>query len=66
MFNNDRQINNFLTLDDEFVNSNIYTYIRLDFDYPDKIEINKVEDERIDRFHPTKFTKSDIENLKQI
>jgi len=32
----------------------------------DKIEINKLEEEEIDRFHPTKFTKSDIQNLKQI
>ena len=60
MFNNDQQINNFLTLDDEFVKSNIDTDITLDFDYTDKVEINKVGDERMDRFHPTKFTKSNI------
>lgn len=66
MFDNDQQINNFLTLDDEFVNSNIDTYITLGFDYTEEVEINKVEDEKIDNFHPTKFTKLDIQNLKQI
>lgn len=66
MFNNDQQINIFLTLDDEFVNSNIDTDITLDFDYTDKVEVNEVEDENIDNFHPTKFTKLDIQNLKKM
>lgn len=66
VFTNDQQINNFLTLEEEFVKSNIDTDITLDLDFTEKIEINKLEDEEIDRFHPTKFTKSDIQNLKQV
>ena len=65
VFTNDQQINNFITLNEEFVNSNIDTNITLDLDFTDKIEINKLEYEEIDRFHPTKFTKSDIQNLKK-
>ena len=49
-----------MTLDEEFVNSNIDTDIALDFDYTDEVQINKVEDDQIDRFHPTNFTKLDI------
>lgn len=64
VFDNDQQINNFLTLDDEFLNSNIDTDITLAFDYTDKVENNEVEDEKIDNFHPTKFTKSDISKPK--
>ena len=66
MFAHDQQINNFLTLEEEFVNSNIDIDIKLDLDFKDKIEISKIEDEKIDRFHPTKFTKSDVENLEQV
>jgi len=66
VFTNDQQINNFLTLDEEFVNSKIDTNITLDLDFTDKIEINRLEDADKDRFHPTKFTKSNIQNLKQI
>ena len=36
-----------------------------DLDFKYEIEINEIEDEKIDRFHPTKFTKLDVENLKQ-
>ena len=60
VFENDHQINNFLTLNNEFVNTNIDIDIALDVDCSDKVEINKLEDDQIDRFHPTKFTKSDI------
>jgi len=63
---NDQQINNFLTLKEEFVNSNIDNDIKLDLDLTYKIEINKLEDEEIDRFNPTKFKKSDVQNLKQV
>lgn len=37
----------------------------LDFDYTNEVEINKVEDEKIDNFYPTKFTKYDIRNRKK-
>ena len=66
MFDKDQQIKNFLTLDDEFVNRNINTDMTLDFDCTAEVEITKVEDEKIDNFYPTKFTKSDIRNLKQM
>lgn len=66
VFANDKKINNFLTLEEEFVNSNIDIDIKLDHDFKDEIEINEIEDENIDRFHPSKFTKLDIENLKQV
>lgn len=59
VFDSHKKINIFFTLD-EFVNSNIDTNIELDFDYTDEVEINKVEHDQIDRFHPTKFTKSDF------
>lgn len=55
-----------MTLDNEFVNNNIDTDIALDVDFSDKVEINKLEDDQIDRFHPRMFTKSDIRNLKQM
>lgn len=45
MFGNDQQINHFLTLDEEFVNSNIDTDIAVDFDGSDRVEINKLEDD---------------------
>jgi len=60
VFNNDQQINNFLTLDEEFVNSYIDTDMTLNFDCTKEVEINKVEDEKIDNLYPTKFTISDI------
>ena len=66
VFTNEQQINNFLTLEEEFVNSNVDTDITLDPDFKDEIEINEIEDEKIDRFHPTKFTKLDVKNLKQV
>ena len=66
VFTNDQQINNFLTLEEEFVNSNIDINITLDPCFTDKIEINKFEYEEIDRFHPKKFTKADIPNLKKM
>lgn len=66
VFANDQQINNFLTLEEEFVNSNIDIDITLDPDFKDEIEINEIEDGKIDRFHPTKFTKFDVQNLKQV
>lgn len=66
VFTNDQQINNFLTLEEEFVNSNIDTDITCETDFKNEIEINEIEDEEIDRFHPTKFTKLDVENLKQV
>jgi len=66
VFANDQQINNFLTLEEEFVNRNIDTDIALDPCFTNKIEINKLEDEEIDRFHPTKFTKLDVQSLKQV
>lgn len=66
VFDNDQQINNLLTLEEEFVNSNIDIDITLDPDIKDEIEINEIEYEKIDRSHPTKFTKLDVENLKQV
>jgi len=66
VFTNDQQINNFLTLEEEFVNRKIDTDKTLDLDFTNKIEINKLEDEEIDRFRPTNFTKLDIQNLKQV
>jgi len=53
-------------LEEEFVNRNIDTNASIDPNIKDKIEINEIEGEEIDRFHPTKFTKSDVENLKQV
>lgn len=66
VFTNYQQINNFLTLEEEFVNSNIDTNITLDPDFKNEIEINEIEDENIDRFHTTKFAKLDVENLNEV
>ena len=63
IFENDQQINNFLTLDNEFVNTNIDTDIAVDFNRSDEVEINKIENDQIDRFHPIKFIKADIQNI---
>ena len=66
VFSNEQQINNFLTLEKEFINSNIDTDVTLDPNFKEEIEINKIEDEEIDRFHPTKFTKSYVQNQKLV
>lgn len=66
VFANGQQTNNFLTLEEEFVNSNIDIDITLVPDFKDKLKINKIEDEKVDRFHPTKFTKLDVQNLEQV
>jgi len=66
IFANEKQINNFWISEKEFVNRNIDTDTSIDLNTKDKIEINEIKGEEIDRFHPTKFTKSDVENLKQV
>ena len=66
IFSNDKQINKFLLSEEEFVNNNIDTDTSIDPDNKDKIEINEIEGEEIDRFHPTKFKKLDVENLGNV
>lgn len=66
IFVDDKQINKFLILEEEFVSSNIDTDTSIGPNTKEKIEINEIEGEEIDRFHPTKFTKSDVENLEQV
>jgi len=66
IFSYDKKINKFLISEEEFVNRNIDTDTSIDPNIKNEIELNQREGEEIDRFHPTKFTKSDVENLEQV
>lgn len=66
IFVHDKQRNNFLILEQEFVNRNIDTDTSIDPNTKDKIEINEIDGEEIYIFHPTKFIKSNVENLEQV
>ncbi len=66
IFFDDKQINNFLISEEEFVNNNIDTSTSIDPNIKNEIELNQIEGEEIDRFHPTKFTNFNVENLEQV
>lgn len=60
VFSNDKQINKFLNLEEEFENHNIDTDTSIYPDSKDEIELNQIEGGELDRFNPTKFTKLDV------
>jgi len=66
IFSNDKQINNFLISEEEFVNNNIDVDTSIVPDTKDEIKINEIEGEEIDRFNPTKSTRSDVDNLEHV
>ena len=57
MFVNDNQINNFLTLENEFSNSNIDEDIVIESDQINEQETDISEESVTQMLHPTKFTK---------
>lgn len=66
VFDNDAQINNFLTLKENFSSTNIYMDVVDDIDQIDKIETNISAENATQIFHPTKFTKKKLQELKEI
>lgn len=66
VFENDKKINHFLTLDEEFASINIDVDIVSYFDHTNELDINRLEENSINMLHPTKFIKIDIRDLKQM
>lgn len=66
MFDSDKQINNFLTLDEEFCNINIDVDTVNEFDQTNNIEINISAESAIQMLHPTKFTNKEMQDLKEM
>ena len=67
VFVNNNQINNFLTLQNEFSNCNIDEDITIDeFDQEKEQKIEISRENAIHMLHPTTFTKKDMQNLKQM
>jgi len=66
VFENDKQINHFLTLDEEFASINIDVDIVSYFDHTNELDIKKLEENSIKMLHPTKFMKTNIQYLKQM
>ena len=66
MFDSDKQINNFLTLDEEFCNTNIDVDTVNKFDQTNKIEIDISAECATQMLHPTKFTKKEMQELQEM
>ena len=66
MFASDEQINNFLTLEKEFSNSNIDEDTVIEFDQTNELEIEISEENTIQMLHPTNFTNTEMQDLKQM
>lgn len=66
VFDNDIQINNFLTLEEEFSNTNIDRKIIGDVDEREKIEIDITAESATQILHPKKFTKKKLQELKEV
>ena len=64
IFTNDKKINSFLLSEETIVNNIIDIDTYIDPDSKDKIEINKIEDDKIDRLNPTTFNESNMDNLE--
>lgn len=56
VFYSDEQINNFLTLDEEFSNSYIDVDTIANSNQIDEVETNILEESSVNMLHPTKFT----------
>lgn len=66
VFENDKQINHFLTLDEEFSSTNIDVDMVSDFDHTNELDINKLEENSINMLQPTKFIKTDNQDLNKM
>jgi len=66
VFDSDKQINNFLTLDEEFCNTNIDVDTVNKFDQTNKIEIDISAECATQMLHPTKFTKKEMQELQEM
>ncbi len=66
VFDNDEQINNFLTLDQEFSNNYIDVDTIANSNQIDEVETNMLEENSANMLHPTKFTQKEIQGLKQM
>lgn len=54
MFDSDEQINNFLTLDEEFSNSHIDVDTVFEFDQTNEVEAGISQESKVQMIHPTK------------
>lgn len=66
VFDSDNQINNFLTLEREFSSTNIDVDTVSEFDQTNQIETDILVENATQTLHPTKFTKKEIQDLKEI
>ena len=66
VFDSDNQINNFLTLEEEFSNTNVDGDTISEFDPTNQIETDISVENATQILHPTKFTKEEIQVLKEI
>ena len=66
VLNHDNQINNFLTLEEEFSSTNVDGDTISEFDPTNKIETDISVENATQMLHPTKFTKKEIQDLKEI
>ena len=66
VFDNDIQINNFLTVEEDFSNTNIDTDTVCEVDQIDKIETDISAETATQILHPTKFTKKKLQDLKEV
>jgi hypothetical protein len=65
VFDNDKQINNFLTLEEEFSSTNIDVDTVSEFDQINQIETDISAENATQMLHPTKFTKKKYKILKK-
>ena len=66
VFSNENQINNFVTLENEFSKSNIDEYVVIESDQINEQETDISEESAIQMLHTTKFTKKEMQDLKQM
>lgn len=66
MFESDNEINNFLTLEEEFSSTNVDGDTMSEFDPTKQIESYMSAENISQMLHPTNFTKEEIQELKQI
>jgi len=65
VFDCDNHINNFLTLEEEFSSTNVDGDTVSEFDPTNQIETDILAENATKMLHPTKFTKREIQDLKE-
>jgi len=65
VFDSDNQIKIFLTLEEEFSSTNVDGDTVSEFDPTNQIETNILAENATQMLHPTKFTKEEIQDLKE-